>query len=56
MKFCKCKVFNTDIPRAILIEFVLILVRWRIMKCDFDTLKVNLFSVSNVDIFANSEF
>ena len=26
------------------------------MKCDFDTFKVSLFSVSHVDIFVNSEF
>ena len=48
--------YNADFPRAILIEFVLILTQWKIMKCDFDTFKVNLFSVSHVDILANSEF
>ena len=48
--------FIQDFPSAILIESVLILARWKIMKCDFETFKVSLFSVSHVDIFSNSEF
>ena len=54
--FVNVTCFNADFPRAILIEFVLNLVRWKIMKCDFDSIKIILFSVSHVDIFANSEF
>ena len=48
--------FILDFPSAILIESVLILARWKSMKCDFETFKVSLFSVSHVDIFYNSEF
>ena len=40
-EFCKC--FNADFPRAILIEFVLILARWKIMKCDFDNILFETF-------------
>ena len=54
--FVNITCFIVDIPSAILIESVLILARWEIMKCDFHKFNVNLFSVSRVDIFSNSEF
>ena len=43
--------FIVDFPRTILIESVLFLVRWKIMKCYIKTFTVSLFSVSHVDIF-----
>ena len=56
INFVNVTCFNAYFPSAILIEFVLILARRKIMKCNFDTFKVNLFSVSHVDIFANFKF
>ena len=48
--------FILDFPITILIESVLILARWKIMKSDFEPFKVSLFYVSHVDFFPNSVF